>query len=149
MSDTDTPLTETEARGLAAIAGAMIPADPGRGLPAANDPAILADMRATLGRDTAALRAALARAEAALGAAPETLEAAALESALVAFRRDDPAAARVFERVVARCYYRDDRVLTAIGVEPRPPFPKGYEVPQGDWSLLDPVRARGPIYRDA
>ena len=55
----------------------------------------------------------------------------------------------MFERVVARCYYRDDRVLTAIGVEPRPPFPKGYEVPQGDWSLLDPVRARGPIYRDA
>ena len=39
-------------------------------------------------------------------------------------------------------------MLEAIGVEPRPPFPKGYQVEQGDFSLLDPVRARGPIWRD-
>ena len=27
------------------------------------------------------------------------------------------------------------------------PFPKGYALEQGDWSLLDPVRARGRIWR--
>ena len=45
-------------------------------------------------------------------------------------------------------YYQDDRVMEAIGMEARPPFPKGFEVVAGDLSLLDPVRARGQIYRD-
>ena len=45
-------------------------------------------------------------------------------------------------------YYQDDRVMEAIGMEARPPFPKGYEVVAGDLSLLDPVRARGRVYRD-
>ena len=47
------------------------------------------------------------------------------------------------------CYYQDDRVLLALGMEARPPFPKGYEVVSGDLSLLDPVRKRGKVYRDA
>ncbi len=46
-------------------------------------------------------------------------------------------------------YYQHDRVLAGLGLEARPPYPKGHEVPQGDLSLLDPVRARGKIYRDA
>jgi hypothetical protein len=50
-------------------------------------------------------------------------------------------------RVVLLCYYRDDRVMRSLGLEPRPPFPKGHVVEQGDWSLLDPVRARAPMYR--
>ncbi len=45
-------------------------------------------------------------------------------------------------------YYQDDRVMEAIGMEARPPFPKGYEVVAGDLSLLDPGRARGQVYRD-
>lgn len=47
------------------------------------------------------------------------------------------------------CYYQHDRVLEGLGLEARPPYPKGYQVVQGDLSLLDPVRARGKIYRDA
>ena len=39
------------------------------------------------------------------------------------------------------CYYQDDRVLEAIwGWKRGRRFPKGYEVPTGDVSLLDPVR---------
>jgi len=47
------------------------------------------------------------------------------------------------------CYYQHDRVLEGLGLEARPPYPKGYQVVQGDLSLLEPVRARGKIYRDA
>jgi len=47
------------------------------------------------------------------------------------------------------CYYQHDRVLKGLGREARPPYPKGYQVVPGDLSLLDPVRARGKIYRDA
>ena len=52
-------------------------------------------------------------------------------------------------RIILQCYYRDDRVMRSLGMEPRPPYPKGFEVEQGDWSLLDPVRARPKLYRDA
>ena len=44
-------------------------------------------------------------------------------------------------------YYQHPRVLEAIGLEPRPPHPLGYELEAGDLSLLDRVRARPPLYR--
>ena len=50
--------------------------------------------------------------------------------------------------VTARCYYRDDRVMRAIGMEVRPPFPLGFEVKQGDWSLLDRYGRAERAYRD-
>ena len=33
-------------------------------------------------------------------------------------------------------------------LEARAPFPKGYDLEQGDWSLLDAVRQRAPFWRD-
>jgi hypothetical protein len=55
----------------------------------------------------------------------------------------------VLARVILQCYYRDDRVLRSLGIELRAPFPKGHVLPEGDWSLLDPVRARGGSLRRA
>ena len=55
--------------------------------------------------------------------------------------------ADVLMAVTVRCYYGDDRVMRSFGMEPRAPYPQGHEVEQGDWSLLEPVRARGPIWR--
>ena len=46
-------------------------------------------------------------------------------------------------------YYQQDRVLEGIGMEARTPYPEGYSVESGDLSLLDPVRQRGQIFRDA
>jgi hypothetical protein len=51
-------------------------------------------------------------------------------------------------RIILQCYYRDDRVMRSLEMEVRPPFPQGFAVEQGDWSLLDPVRARPPLYRE-
>lgn len=45
-------------------------------------------------------------------------------------------------------YYQQDRVLEAIGMEPRPPHPKGYALPENDLSLLAPVQALGKRYRE-
>jgi hypothetical protein len=39
-------------------------------------------------------------------------------------------------------YYQHDRVVSALGLEPRAPHPKGHEMAGDDWSLLDPVRRR-------
>jgi len=46
------------------------------------------------------------------------------------------------------CYYQHERVLPAIGMEARAPFPLGYYPIDGDLSLLEPVYERGPIWRD-
>ena len=51
-------------------------------------------------------------------------------------------------RIILQCYYRDDRVMRSLDLEARPPFPKGFEVEQGDWSLLDQVRARPKLWRE-
>jgi len=45
-------------------------------------------------------------------------------------------------------YYRHPRVLAALGLEARPPYPEGYAVPPTDLALLAPVRRRGPFYRE-
>lgn len=146
---TATPLTETEQATLRCIAGHMIPASAEHGVPGADDPAIFADIVRSVERDLPALRDALVAANAAAGGDLASLSRSAQDKALAGFRADRPALAGVIEAAVARCYYRDDRVMAAIGMEPRPPFPAGYAVVRGDWSLLEPVRARGRIYRDA
>ena len=46
------------------------------------------------------------------------------------------------------CYYQEPRVWVALGLEPRPPHPKGHVLEPGDLSLLEAVRRRGKIYRD-
>ena len=50
--------------------------------------------------------------------------------------------------MILGAYYRDDRVLQSLGLEARAPFPQGYVLQQGDWSLLDAVRKRPLLWRD-
>ena len=45
-------------------------------------------------------------------------------------------------------YYQNGRVLEALGLEPRPPHPEGYEVEPDDLTLLEPVRQRPKFYRE-
>ena len=131
------------------IVGHMIPASEKHGVPGADDPKIMADMAATIGRDFDALSAILDIVNAAAGGHLGDLQAAAQRALLADLRSRDAGAFGVIEAVASRAYYRDDRVLKSIGVEQRAPFPEGYVVEEGDWSLLDPVRRRGAIYRDA
>ena len=70
------------------------------------------------------------------------------EAAVLAFGERGGTAAATLSRVILQCYYRDDRVVRSLGLEPRAPFPKGHILEQGDWSLLDPVRQRPKMWRD-
>jgi hypothetical protein len=45
-------------------------------------------------------------------------------------------------------YYSDERVITVIKGDARPPHPKGFELEPDDLSALDAVRARGKLYRE-
>ena len=134
---------------LRCIAGHMIPADPRRGMPAADDAAIIADMAGSVIRDAESLTLLLGSVDEAAGGRLCGLPREEREPLLARLRAQDPLGFAVVEAVIARTYYRDDRVLRSIGMEPRPPFPNGYDIPETDWSLLDPVRARGSIMRPA
>lgn len=46
-------------------------------------------------------------------------------------------------------YYQHPRVHEGLGRDPRPPFPKGYELASFDASLLADVRDRPKPYREA
>jgi hypothetical protein len=83
------------------------------------------------------------------GAAFAALDEVRRLSLLDEMRASDPMALHELALATVTCYYQQDRVLEGLGIEARPPYPKGYQVETGDLSLLQPVIARGKIYRDA
>jgi hypothetical protein len=141
-----TPAQQDDLRTLAAM---IIPASSAYDVPGADDPVIQADMLATLGRDAGAARDALERLARLAGAPLATLDAASRAAVARDLRATGGTAVATLTRVVLQCYYRDDRVVRSLGLEPRAPFPQGHELEQGDWSLLDRVRALPPMWRRA
>lgn len=144
MKTEQSPFTERELDLLQGFAETAIPASAKYDLPGAGDSAIFADIASAAARDVALVRAALAGLDAIAGGDFLALDADARLQAAESFRRANELAALALGNLVAGCYYRDDRVMAGIGMEVRPPFPKGFEVEQGDWSLLDKVKS-GPV----
>ena len=142
-------LTQGQRDDLRTVAAMIIPASEEYNVPGADDAAIQADILATLGRDTGMVRAALDHLARLAGKPLAELDSAKRDAVAGEFRATGGAAAAALVRVVLQCYYRDDRVLRSLGHELRAPFPKGYTLEQGDWSLLDPVKARPPSLRRA
>jgi hypothetical protein len=145
----DDTLTPAQRDDLRAIAAVIIPVSAEFDVPGADDPVIQADMVATLGRDAGPVREALDQLARLAGGPLAALDPARREAVALEWRAQGGAALATLTRVVLQCYYRDDRVVRSLGLEPRPPYPKGHELEDGDWSLLDPVRARPPMWRRA
>jgi hypothetical protein len=144
----DNTLTPAQRDDLRAISGMIVPASMEFDVPGADDPAIQADMLATLGRDTGPVREALDELARLAGQPFAALGPAEREAVALKLRAQGGAAVATLARVVLQCYYRDDRVMQSLGVEPVAPFPRGRSLPQTDWSLLDAVRGRPPLWRD-
>jgi hypothetical protein len=140
-------LTPLQRDDLKAVARMMIPPSAEYDVPGADDAAIQADILATLGRDAVDVRNALDHLARLAGGPLSELDAARRDAIASEFRANGGAAAATLSRVILQCYYRDDRVLRSLGLELRAPFPKGYVLEDGDWSLLDPVRARPSTLR--
>ena len=142
-------LSSAQRDDLRTIAAMVIPASMEYAVPGADDAAIQADILKTMGRDTEAVRAALDHLARLAGKPLAELDMARRDAVAKEFRASGGAAAPTLVRVVLQCYYRDDRVLRSLGLELRAPFPIGYTLEQGDWSLLDPVKGRPPALRRA
>jgi hypothetical protein len=144
---TQPTLSRSETRDLRALAGLMIPASIEYNMPGADDEVIFDDILNSLERDVKDVRVALCHLQTISGGA--FAEAAPDRRAEIAarFKAEGGAALLALNRMVLLCYYRDGRVMRSLGLEPRSPFPKGHTVEQGDWSLLEAVKSRPPIWR--
>ena len=142
-------LTQRQRDDLRTVAGMIIPASDEYKVPGADDAAVQADILKTLGRDTAPVTAALDHLARLADRPLADLDSSRRDEIATEFRATGGAPAATLVRVVLQCYYRDDRVLRSLGLELRAPFPQGYVLEQGDWSLLDPVKARPPSLRRA
>lgn len=146
-------LNENQRSTLAALLGSLVPADETFKVPGAGDTEILADILETAtphGPALTAIPMALeAMAREVEGAAFIELAPGKQAEIAQAFMTAQPDLAMLLTSLIAQCYYRDARVMHSLGMEARPPHPQGFEVEKGDWSLLDPVRAREPFFRKA
>jgi hypothetical protein len=141
-------LTLTDLRDLRRLAGFMIPAAAEYGVPGADDETIFADIVRSLGRDQSDVRKALATLQELAGEDYAALPDGEAEAMAMTLLRRELPEITALGRAVLQCYYRDDRVVRSLGLEPRPPYPKGHVLEQGDWSLLEAMRGRPRMWRD-
>ena len=146
--DTDHAWSTREQATLRRLAALMIPASARHGVPGADDALIFADVLATIAPQAERIAEMLRALDAFAGQPFDSLDPATQASVAQSFRKNRSGGLVALVGAVVQCYYRDDRVMRSLDMEARPPFPKGFEVEQGEWSLLDPVRARSPMYRD-
>jgi hypothetical protein len=143
----DEKLAPEQIRDLRTLAGMIIPSSAAYDVPGADDERIFNDILRSFERDRDDIGRALAHLATLSGGGFAELEPKRRVEVAAAFRETGGAPLAALVRVVLLCYYRDDRVMRSLGQEPRSPFPGGHVVEQGDWSLLDPVRARPSMYR--
>jgi hypothetical protein len=136
-------------RSLRCLAEMMIPASAEYGVPGAGDDVIFADILRSFGRDASHVVAVLQTLDRLSGGVFADLDPAGRERIAATLRETGGDALTSLTRIILQCYYRDDRLMRSLDMEVRPPFPQGFSVPQGDWSLLDQVRRRPKLYRDA
>lgn len=140
-----------DARTLAAVLDEIIPPSEDGRLPGAGEAGLVAHVEQAVAADPnlrPAVEQGLAALRAATGGDFEALEGDARREALNGLAAEQPAflPALLFQTFTG--YYQNPRVLEGLGLEGRPPHPKGYPLETGDLGLLDAVRERGPFYRE-
>ena len=150
MSDATSGFSEDELHLLTSVLDELIPpSDDGR-LPGAGQLGLARSIDASL-QKTPELRAMIAQGLADL----DTLARERKGTPFALLAKDDKVRLLneqgfvlplAFQTYIA--YYGHTRVADGLGMEARPPHPKGYAMPPNDLSLLDPVRRRSKGYRE-
>lgn len=150
---TDALLTDEQRATLRALLATFVPASADGRMPSAADLPQLVDRISQWATSVPALRAPLdaiqAEALAHFGAGFAALDEARRSTMVDQVGERHGVALRQLALETVTCYYQQDLVLERLGLEARPPFPKGYQIVSGDLSLLHAVKARGRMYRDA
>ena len=149
---TELPLTSDERQILKVIVNAIIPASDQFLLPGAADPDIFSSILTHANQYEDQLKKGLAALN---RQSEERFQASFIESStmdqsklLQELRDSRSTFVRTVLSITLQAYYLDPRVLESVDLQSRPPYPQGFNVEQGDWSLLDPVRKRKKFYRE-
>ena len=134
---------------LQALAGEIIPASEAYSVPGADDPLIFEMVVETMSPHREMLTPLLTALDAAAGneGGFAALTGEARTQVAEAFLGGQEEIGGLLHILISQCYYRDDRVMESLGMEARAPFPKGFEVEQGDMALLQQVKERAPFWR--
>lgn len=155
MASDGSGLDAGAAAALPGLLDELVPARPDGVLPGAGGLGLGAELLRAL-REKPELRPVIAPGLTTLAALLRARGAAALGELAPADRRaaldelaaQAPACLPTLTFLTCAAYYQDPRVLAALGHEARPPFPKGYELPAFDETLLAKVRRRASFYRE-
>lgn len=143
----DHPLNRDQQQALKILAGLMIPASTEYQVPGADDDLIFADILRTVIPEHKVASLVVGLLDDLAGGNFATLGEPEAQQTAQRFRTSGSPLVGFVHALVAQCYYRDDRVMRSLDMDARAPFPEGFEVDEGDWSLLDSVRARKSMYR--
>lgn len=145
------PLSDEARNTLNVLCDLMIPASADGKMPAASSLDLYADVSGLVDADIQAIADGLSTLQSTAHATHKQsfneLSRENAQSIVDKLRPDLRRFMGLFTVQTAARYYSHDQVMVLIGLDPRPPWPQGNVVDQGDWSLLDPVRKRAPMYR--
>ncbi|PDH40724.1 MAG: hypothetical protein CNE99_03100 [OM182 bacterium MED-G24] len=150
---TDNPISSEQTSILACLASILIPASDKYDIPGADDETIMSDIISAAREHAESFKTGLdafdAYAQSEFDTDFVSLDHDDRMAIVEHFQDNAPHFIHALVSVTVSVYYQDTRVMKSLGLEARPPFPEGYELPQGDWSMLDPVKERGEIWRKA
>lgn len=145
-------LTESEVETLSAVLDTLIPASTALGMPSAGEPRIVEDVHHSVRNTQPILKSTLAKInDSALEQHTVRFSALTFEQRTELLNSDGVTGIpefRTLQFVLLQCYYRDPVAMKSLGMEPRAPFPEGFDMEQGDWDLLEPVKRRSKFYRE-
>ena len=157
MSESATGWSDEHGKLLAHVLDGIIPPSADGRLPGAGALGLASEIGPTIGASEeqrglleAALDALDALARERLGAGYAALAPEDRSEVLTAYAEANPVFVPGLMFPVYVAYYQHPQVLEALGLEPRPPYPKGYEIEPSNLSdLLEGVRSREQFYRKA
>lgn len=145
------PLNDTQRAALDVLMDLLIPASPDGRMPAARTLRLYDNFATMRAVDRTLFEQGLAdldaRAMQVHGAAFAHLAPAQAKALVDALRAEGTLFVQSFTAQTVGRYVAHPLVMPLIGLEPRPLWPKGNTVAEGDWSLLDVVKRREKIYR--
>lgn len=127
------------------ILDTLIPPSRDGRMPGAGSLGLAAALRETSSAAGDVVSAGLAAAQARDFAA---LDPAGRVAALREIEAELPAFVATLYLPACAAYYQHPAAQAGLGLEARPPHPKGYELEPGNLDALERVRARGKLYRD-
>lgn len=145
------PFSAAQLAALDALMDQLIPASPDGRMPAARTLGLFKDVSTMRPADRDLIAKGLndldQRTLLSHGCLFAQLDGQALRSLAQALSSERSAFVQSFMAQTVGRYMAHPQVLPLIGLEARPPWPKGNIVAEGDWSLLQVVRQRPKNYR--